>query len=235
MDVIGNIVKKVLYRIYTFVFIFYYRFKDKSFQSENCILFNIKLKGIKKNNINIEGQCDNTNIEITGNWNHIKSKGIIHKTKFQIFGENNSIIIEEGVKLRNSHIIIRGNNCQILIGKYTTIGSMYMVNMGVNNKITIGKNCMLSDNIDIWSSDSHPIYDDKSNIINISKPIIIEDHVWLGKDVKILKGTTIEKNSIIGMGSIVSGKHIENNTLNVGTPCKTIKRNINWNNKFIEL
>ena len=55
------------------------------------------------------------------------------------------------------------------------------------------------------------------------KPIIIEENVWLGEGVKVLKGVTIGKNSVIGAGSVVT-KSIPDNVIAAGNPCKIIKQ-----------
>ena len=42
--------------------------------------------------------------------------------------------------------------------------------------------------------------------------VVIEDNVWIGAGVIILRNTTIGKNCIIGAGTIVKG-NIPNNTI----------------------
>lgn len=56
-----------------------------------------------------------------------------------------------------------------------------------------------------------------------SKPVIIEDKVWLGEFVCVLPGVTIGSGSIIGSMSVVT-KSIPPNCIAVGSPAKVIKK-----------
>ena len=61
-----------------------------------------------------------------------------------------------------------------------------------------------------------------------SKPIVIEDNVWIGVNVLILKGVTIGHGSVIAAGSIVT-RDIPCNCLAAGIPAKVIREKISWN------
>lgn len=61
--------------------------------------------------------------------------------------------------------------------------------------------------------------------VNIKKPVIIEENVWIGGGVTITPGTIIGEGSIVGAGAVVSGT-IEKMSIIVGNPAKSIsKRN----------
>lgn len=104
--------------------------------------------------------------------------------------------------------------------------------MGRNNFIRIGDDCMLSENIDIWNTDSHHIINENGNVINKNKPIIIGNHVWIGKNCSILKGVIVGDNSIIGMSSVVT-KNVDKNSIYVGNPAKKVKEGINWTRDYL--
>lgn len=176
------------------------------------------------------------------------------KSSFSFNGKNNSIIFNDNANMYYTNInivgnnnkvtfngcsgilslVLRGNNCEINIGKDSTMETCYMVCMGQNNSITIGNDCMFSGKVEMWNSDTHLITDMERNGINPSKPINIGNHVWLGKNVKILKGVTIGNNSVVGMGSIVT-KDIPENSIAAGNPAKIIKNNIKWEKGFIQI
>ncbi len=100
-----------------------------------------------------------------------------------------------------------GKNCGF---SGTVIGSFVSIVLGDN--IKCGANTLITD------SDWH-LEDPRSGPL---KGILIEDDVWLGINVIVLKGVTIGKNSIIGANSVVT-KSIPSNVVAAGNPCKIIK------------
>ena len=73
--------------------------------------------------------------------------------------------------------------------------------------------------------DAHVIYGEDGSVINESREIVIGDKVWIGCDCKVLKGTSIPDNCVIGANSIItSGSKMEPNSLIIGSPAKSVKR-----------
>ena len=93
------------------------------------------------------------------------------------------------------------------------------------NKVIIGYNVMFGANTFVTDTYFHPIDPlnrrDSSEKINTA-PVIIEDNVFLGMNVIVLKGVKIGKNSIIAAGSIVT-REIEENCIAAGIPARKIK------------
>ena len=130
--------------------------------------------------------------------------------------------------------MIRANNAEFILGKRSNILEGYFICQGNNNYIHIGEDCLFAHNVEIWNSDTHIITNLDGEIINNSKPVKIGNHVWLGKYVKVLKGVTIEYNSVVGMNSMVT-RDITANTINAGIPSRTIRNDINWNKELITI
>lgn len=99
-------------------------------------------------------------------------------------------------------------------------------------KVQIGNNVLFASKIYV-SDCSHGSYSGDENDSDptsiphdrklFSKPVIIEDNVWLGEFVSVLPGVTIGKGTIVGANSVVS-KSLPPNVIAVGTPAKPIKK-----------
>lgn len=221
--------KNLFYSIISLVNSAYLQLKKESddFYSGNFFLTRI-IKD-KKNKIKLTNtKTSKTSIQINGFNNQlICNDSLIEKSSIVIQGRNNQLVISEKVKLRKANIVIRGDNCKIEIGTETTFGGIRMINVGKGNEITIGSNCLFSDQIELWASDTHSIFDEKGVLVNRERPIKIGDYVWVGSRVTILKGVSVSSGSVIGMGTIVT-KDIPVNSISVGSPNKIIKTNISW-------
>ena len=94
---------------------------------------------------------------------------------------------------------------------------------------------MFSSAIVVRTGDSHSILDKDGNRINPSKSVRIGDHVWIGNQVTILKGVIIQKDSIVGSGSLVTKKFFDTNIIIGGSPAKVIKESISWCGERIKI
>lgn len=206
------------------------------FRNGGSALFpSIRIKTYNCLSISNDGFVYMGGVKMKGKNNSVEVEGLLYKSLLEMDGQGCSVIIGKNSNIKNTRIVIRGNNNVLKIGEDSTFGSgCWIVLMGDNNKIEIGKDCMIADNVDIWASDSHPIFSDLgcNNIINLSGSICLSDHVWLGKKSTVLKNVKIGKNSIIGIGSQVT-RDIPGGSIAVGNPAKVVKEGINWSRKHI--
>ncbi|CEO37864.1 acyltransferase [Photobacterium kishitanii] len=185
-----------------------------------------------KNNTVILGKHKKSVIKIRfkGNKNNRVqiADGFRGKLTINFSGSHNNVTIGKNVTLGGSSINITQNNSQLIIGNDVTIGHSNKISindcMGTPN-IKINNDCMISSNVEIRTYDSHPIYSLNNKIINANnRDIVINQHVWIGQDAKIMKNVTIGQGSIIGAGSIVT-KIIPRNSVAVGIPAKVVRKN----------
>ena len=73
----------------------------------------------------------------------------------------------------------------------------------------------------ITDADWHDVYD-RTEVVGVTRPVILEENVWVGDGATICKGVTIGKNSVIGAGSVVASD-IPENVIAAGNPAMVIK------------
>ncbi|MBQ9536232.1 MAG: acyltransferase [Desulfovibrionaceae bacterium] len=181
------------------------------------------------NKINYDGSPFKCDIEFhNGATNNIINiNGEITVSQLKIHCLCNNALINIGKVIKGKLNIQTGEDCKITIKDNLACGSAKLF-AAEGCSIYIGEDCMFATGINIKTHDHHPIFDVLTEErLNISRDIIIEDHVWFCENVYITKGSIIKSGSIIGYGSFVSGC-IPNNCIAAGVPAKIIKKNIAW-------
>lgn len=176
-------------------------------------------------------------------------------TKIIFKGENNIFFCENNVVLENSSIVFSGNNSVVYLSKSKRV---YKINLALRNNsvfysgsdnyfnkameiiiseqknVFLGSDGLFSYNICLRVADPHIVYSCKTKQrLNMSKSIYIGDHVWIGQDALILKGTQIGSGSIIGARAVVTGKKIQSNTSWGGVPAKQIANDVFFTNAVV--
>jgi acetyltransferase-like isoleucine patch superfamily enzyme len=105
----------------------------------------------------------------------------------------------------------------VYIGPYCYIGP----------KTKIGNFCMLSDNVNIVGSD-HIFEEVGVPTIIAGRPqnqptTVLEDDVWIGHGVTIIRGIIIGEGSIVGANSVVT-KNVPSYCIYAGIPAKLIRK-----------
>ncbi len=114
-------------------------------------------------------------------------------------------------------------NAEIRIGDNTRIHGTCI---HAYKSIKVGSNCLIAANCQIIDGNGHDLsFPDVENRIltrGDSKPINIEDNVWIGANTIILPGVTIGFGSVITANSVVN-KSIPPMVIAGGNPAKIIK------------
>lgn len=89
--------------------------------------------------------------------------------------------------------------------------------------ITLGENVHITDGVKFITHDGGTLlYRNQVPDLEITKPIVIGNDVYIGNNVIILPGVCIGNNVVIGAGAVVT-KSIPDNSVAVGVPAKVIK------------
>ena len=115
-------------------------------------------------------------------------------------GDDNHVVIESDCPLISGVIELKGNGNNLTIGRRTRINDAYL---GIHNgtKIAFGTGCLVAAHVDILTTDWHRIFDANGRHINAEEDVIIEDRVWIGGYVTVLKGSHIGNDTVVGYTS----------------------------------
>lgn len=154
------------------------------------------------------------------------------------------------INIRNIWDAIRVGSNTIVRGELLTFGHAGSIEIGEwcyigentriwsAEKVSIGDRVLISHNVNIHDCDAHPIDPEKrhqhfyqisttghprNHIEIVSRPVVIEDDVWIGFNAIILKGVTIGKGSIVGAGSVVT-KNVPSSVIVAGNPAIFIRK-----------
>lgn len=175
--------------------------------------------------------------DISGNDNQIViDEGcILHNVTFYILGDKHRIFIGKDCRFNSGgNIWFEDNNCSLVIGEKSSFEDVHLALTEPGSKITIGKDCMFAYDINIRTGDSHSILSQKNNErINYAKNISIGDHVWIAAHCILLKGSCIPKNSVVATGCVVTRCYETKGIIIGGNPSKQLKEGITWSRERI--
>lgn len=156
---------------------------------------------------------------------------------FASFGKGSSLGYPFSVSGVNRYEVFDNPNDakNIHIGKGVKLGS-YITMYATRAKIVIGDRTFTGPNVTIMTGD-HPFdikgrymadnkkYEIKAKGLDISKydkDVIIDEDVWIGCNVTILKGVHIGRGAIVAAGSVVT-KSIPAYCIGAGNPARVLK------------
>jgi acetyltransferase-like isoleucine patch superfamily enzyme len=165
----------------------------------------------------------------------IKGKLVINGRPIIDIKKESNLYIGDGVSLNSEnkgyHINMHSPvklfadrpDAQIRIGDKTRIHGTCL---HAYQSISIGNNCLIAANCQIMDGSGHSLsFPDVENRINThgeSRPIVIEDSVWIGANSIVLPGVTIGRGSVISANSVVT-KNIPSMVIAGGNPAIVIK------------
>lgn len=138
--------------------------------------------------------------------------------RVEIIGDGN-IVIKKFLMSRGPLYLKSVNNGKLKIGEKVFFNHNCSITCAEN--IIIGDHCMFANNLVIIDHD-HEISKDGVTGSLISKPIVIEDHVWCGANVTITKGVHIGTGAVIGANAVVVND-VAAHSIVAGVPAKRIK------------
>ncbi|MGD8245249.1 MAG: sugar O-acetyltransferase [Anaerolineae bacterium] len=91
-----------------------------------------------------------------------------------------------------------------------------------NNRVQVGDHVMVGPCVQIYTA-AHVLQARARNQgLEVAKPIVIEDNVWIGGGAILLPGVTIGRNAVVGAGAVVP-RDVPANTVVAGNPARVIR------------
>jgi acetyltransferase-like isoleucine patch superfamily enzyme len=131
------------------------------------------------------------------------------------------VVLGDAVVIRGTRVpveLIAHPGGRIEVGAGTFLN--YGVSVSAHESVIIGRDCHIGHYSFIYDNDLHDIVDKRK--LPPSGPVVLEDRVWLGTRVQVLKGVRIGHDSVIGAGSVVT-RDIPPRCIAAGMPAKVIR------------
>jgi acetyltransferase-like isoleucine patch superfamily enzyme len=168
------------------------------------IKYNLKYK----NNIkftNYQVHIDNTAILNPDHTSRIEFAGKFSINRFVCIDIFENTVLKLGeFSYLGDFTIIRGNRCQIIIGKNVIVGQGVKL-LATNHKYMDKSQLVHQQDIDVEKNG-----------------IEIEDDCWIGANALILPGVILAKGTVVGAGAVVT-KSTQQYSVVAGNPAKFIK------------
>lgn len=154
-----------------------------------------------------------------------------HQVKIQhpvVFQGRGRLVIGNGVSLGfglagapNKPILLqpREPGAEIILGEKCAV--MNGCELIARTSIQIGKKTLIGPHTWIVDSDFHGIHPEIRHTPGKTSPVVIEENVWIGAKVIIIKGVNIGKNAIVAAGCVVT-KDVPAGAIVAGNPMRII-------------
>ncbi|WP_233633777.1 acyltransferase [Burkholderia cenocepacia] len=136
--------------------------------------------------------------------------------------------IGDAAKIDQGQAILGADDTRIEIGRATTVVESKFFAVERDTSISVGEGCLFSWSIELRTSDWHSLLDSDGTRINPPASVKVGNKVWIGSDVRVLKGVSIGDGAIIGTGSIVT-RDVPESAVAAGNPARIVRRNVSWN------
>ncbi len=137
---------------------------------------------------------------------------LFYNISFQKVGKG--LIVNTNCHFESTKNIVIGNNCSFNRGCWVSGGGKLIL----HDDVIIGPNVIIHTANHNYSNQQIPFRLQGHTF----KKVEIHNNVWIGAGAIILPGVTINKNSIIAAGAVVT-KDVSSNTIVAGVPAKEIK------------
>lgn len=150
------------------------------------------------------------------------SSGALCRVEGQVIVANaGELHLGHRVRIRATHVPVE---LASMPGGSLGIGDRTFINSGVSicaqASVQIGSDCAIGNYSLIMDTDFHVPGDLLAR--PQARPVVIEDGVWLGARVTVLKGVTIGRGAVVAAGAVVT-RDVPPHTVVAGVPARVIR------------
>ena len=154
------------------------------------------------------------------------------RTSFHIarfIGDNALLILGDDVELVSSAIVV-GADTTVMIGEQSTATWLCSIDARNGAMVVFGADTMLASGVWVTSDDTHAIRDAVTDArINLyGGRIVVDRHVWVGDQVRLMGDCAVGPNAVVGAGTFVKNTSLPANTVSVGRPARPVRTGITW-------
>lgn len=123
-----------------------------------------------------------------------------------------------------AYLEARNPGARISIGDGTWINNNFVA-ISEHKSITIGKNVLIGTFVEIFDSNFHGLEPERRRVSSPDEAaaVVVEDNVFIGSNVKILRGVTVGRDSVIANGSLVT-RSLPPRVVAGGNPARVLKQ-----------
>lgn len=164
-------------------------------------------------------------------------KDVKIKNKIKVFiGDKSFLHLDKHVSADAVSLNLSAPYTTMWVGERSWLRTLRCIcNAEPGMEIIMGKDIIMSLDVLFRPTDGHTILDlQTGEPINAAKfGIHIDDHVWIGQSVTVLKDARIPKDCVVGAHSVVGRKEFAPNSIIAGIPAQIIKNGITWDKKRV--
>jgi maltose O-acetyltransferase len=90
------------------------------------------------------------------------------------------------------------------------------------NQVRIGNHVMIGPHVQIYTPAHEMQAAARNRGLEVAKPVVIEDNVWIGGGAILLPGVRVGCNAVVGAGAVVT-RDVPVNTVVAGNPARVIR------------
>lgn len=111
-----------------------------------------------------------------------------------------------------------GYNIELGSGVFVNYGCVFLD----TGRIVIGDGTQIGPSVHVYAADHPRDPRLRREQFELSRPVMVEENVWIGGGAIVCPGVRVGRNSVVGAGSVVA-KDIPPNVIAAGNPCRQVR------------